>query len=215
MMWQRPRLWRELSGMFTTLTHQMDFEVMRDGLFSKRIDKLAFAKYAAKSRGESALIGFELQGMRPVRTLRLASARDVRSRWHGGSPIRLEDPACDGVLVRRESDHRGWLVPHRHARPRLARRCRSAHRMVGRARLNLRRLSWMKLATAGCVPHSTCSASLPRLLPVQERCKLGVRHRPAVQVTLSEMTPQGAQDEFLLSRLNSLSNHSICRALQS
>lgn len=65
MMWQRPRLWRELSGMFTTLSHQMDFEVMRDGLFSNRIDKLAFAKFAAKSRGESALIGFELQGMRP------------------------------------------------------------------------------------------------------------------------------------------------------
>lgn len=65
MMWQRPRLWRELSGMFTTMSHQMDFEVLRDGLFSSRIDKAAFARFAARNLGESAIIGFELQGMRP------------------------------------------------------------------------------------------------------------------------------------------------------
>lgn len=65
MMWTRPMLWRELSSMFTAGLGGVDFEVLRDGLFSGRIDAPTFERFAARGGGESPLIGFELQGMRP------------------------------------------------------------------------------------------------------------------------------------------------------
>ena len=65
MMWQNPTLWREISTMFTSSLRQVDFEILREGLFSNRIDKAAFAAFAARGGQESPLVGFELQGMRP------------------------------------------------------------------------------------------------------------------------------------------------------
>ncbi len=65
MMWTQPKLWRELSSMFTSGLHEADFDVLRDGLFSNRIDADTFRRFAERSGGESALIGFELQGLRP------------------------------------------------------------------------------------------------------------------------------------------------------
>lgn len=65
MMWARPKLWRELSVMFTSGVRQADLDVLRDGLFSNRIDAGAFERFAARGGGESPLVGFELQGMRP------------------------------------------------------------------------------------------------------------------------------------------------------
>lgn len=65
MMWQHPPLWRALSAMFTAGDPTAHMEVLRDGLFSNRIDAATFARFAAMSGSESALIGLELQGMRP------------------------------------------------------------------------------------------------------------------------------------------------------
>lgn len=65
MMWTRPRLWRELSLMFMPGLRAADLDVLREGLFSNRIDRATFASFAALSGSESALIGFELQGLRP------------------------------------------------------------------------------------------------------------------------------------------------------
>ncbi|MCC7252615.1 alpha/beta fold hydrolase [Hyphomicrobium sp.] len=69
MMWSQPRLWRELSAMLAAGVHEADSEVLREGLFSNRIDPAAFARFAARAGGESALIGFELQGLRPFAPL--------------------------------------------------------------------------------------------------------------------------------------------------
>lgn len=68
MMLTRPALWRELSTMFTG-TKAMDAEVLRDGLFSNRVDAATFAEFLALGGLESALIGFELQGMFPFAPL--------------------------------------------------------------------------------------------------------------------------------------------------
>ncbi len=65
MMWTNPRLWRELSAMFTSGPRSADPGVLREGLFSDRIDEKTFERFAARVGKESAVIGFELQGMRP------------------------------------------------------------------------------------------------------------------------------------------------------
>jgi len=65
MMWSRPRLWRELSLMFSAGLAASDMDVLRDGLFSNRVDADRFAAFSARGGNESALVGFELQGMRP------------------------------------------------------------------------------------------------------------------------------------------------------
>ncbi|HEX2840335.1 alpha/beta hydrolase [Hyphomicrobium sp.] len=65
MMWSRPRLWRELSLMFSTGLGGIDMDVLRDGLFSNRIDAASFAHFAARGGQESSLVGYELQGLRP------------------------------------------------------------------------------------------------------------------------------------------------------
>lgn len=66
MMWSRPRLWQELSAMLMSSRPQSaNLDVLREGLFSNRVDAATFARFAARTGGESALIGFELQGLRP------------------------------------------------------------------------------------------------------------------------------------------------------
>ena len=65
MMWSRPLLWRELSSMFATGLNEIDPDVLRDGLFSNRIGAAEFQAFTARGGRESALIGLELQGMRP------------------------------------------------------------------------------------------------------------------------------------------------------
>lgn len=65
MMWSRPRLWRELSLMLASGNRPVNLEVLRDGLFSGRVDAEALARFMTRAGGESALIGFELQGVRP------------------------------------------------------------------------------------------------------------------------------------------------------
>jgi pimeloyl-ACP methyl ester carboxylesterase len=65
MMWTRPTLWRELSTMFAAGLRRVDLDVLRDGLFSNRIDAGAFAAFAARGGQESTVVGFELQGLRP------------------------------------------------------------------------------------------------------------------------------------------------------
>lgn len=65
MMWTWPMLWRELSNMSTAGLRGADLEVLRDGLFSGSIDTPAFERFTARGGGESPIIGFELQGMRP------------------------------------------------------------------------------------------------------------------------------------------------------
>ena len=69
MMWQRPQLWRALSLMFSAGFHSVDTEAIRSGLFSDRIDRETFARFLARGGQESALVGFELQGMRPFAPL--------------------------------------------------------------------------------------------------------------------------------------------------
>ncbi len=65
MMWSQPRLWRALSLMFSTGLGGIDMDVLRDGLFSNRVDAASFADFTARGGRESSLVGFELQGMRP------------------------------------------------------------------------------------------------------------------------------------------------------
>lgn len=65
MMWSQPKLWRELSSMFTNGLHQVNMDTLREGLFSNRIDEATFEWFVARSGGESALISLELQGLRP------------------------------------------------------------------------------------------------------------------------------------------------------
>jgi pimeloyl-ACP methyl ester carboxylesterase len=65
MMWSEPRLWRELSAMFTSGPRSADLGVLREGLFSNRIDAVEFERFAARVGDESRVIGFELQGLRP------------------------------------------------------------------------------------------------------------------------------------------------------
>ncbi|WP_072397128.1 alpha/beta fold hydrolase [Hyphomicrobium sp. CS1GBMeth3] len=65
MMWSQPLLWRELSSMFTSENHSVNLEVLRGGLFSDRVDVATLARFMARTGRESALIGFELQGLRP------------------------------------------------------------------------------------------------------------------------------------------------------
>lgn len=69
MMWRRPLLWRELSSMFTGGLREIDLDVLRDGLFSNRIDAATFQTFTARGGSESALISFELQGLRPFAPL--------------------------------------------------------------------------------------------------------------------------------------------------
>lgn len=69
MMWSHPALWRELSSMFTATPRSANLEVLRDGLFSDRIDAATFARFSARTGAESPLIGFELQGLRPFAPL--------------------------------------------------------------------------------------------------------------------------------------------------
>lgn len=63
MMFSRPALWRELSSMFTGV--EINAEVMRDGLFSNRVDAKTFDRYMARGGLESSIIGIELQGLMP------------------------------------------------------------------------------------------------------------------------------------------------------
>lgn len=65
MMWSEPRLWRELSAMLASGPKSVDLGVLRAGLFSDRIDERTFERFAVRVGRESAVIGFELQGMRP------------------------------------------------------------------------------------------------------------------------------------------------------
>lgn len=65
MMWSRPVLWRELSTMTTSGLEKASLDVLRDGLFSNRIDAATFESIAARGGHESSLIAFELQGLRP------------------------------------------------------------------------------------------------------------------------------------------------------
>lgn len=65
MIWSEPRLWRELSAMFTSGPQSADLGVLREGLFSNRLDEAAFERFAARVGDESRVIGFELQGLRP------------------------------------------------------------------------------------------------------------------------------------------------------
>jgi alpha-beta hydrolase superfamily lysophospholipase len=65
MMWHRPALWRELSTMFTSGMSRVNMEVLRDGLFSNRVDTATFDAFAARGGQESPIVGFELQGLRP------------------------------------------------------------------------------------------------------------------------------------------------------
>lgn len=65
MMWSEPRLWRELSAMFTSGPRSADLGVLREGLFSNRIDAVEFERFAGRVGDESRVIGFELQGLRP------------------------------------------------------------------------------------------------------------------------------------------------------
>ncbi len=69
MMWSEPRLWREISAMFVWGPRAADRHVLREGLFSNRIDELAFARFAARVGKESAVIGVELQGLKPFAPL--------------------------------------------------------------------------------------------------------------------------------------------------
>lgn len=65
MMWQQPALWRELAKMFSSGLKSADMDVLREGLFSNRIDEREFAAFAARGGNEGTLIGFELQGLVP------------------------------------------------------------------------------------------------------------------------------------------------------
>lgn len=69
MMWSRPRLWQELSALLASGPGGGSLEVLREGLFSDRIDAASFARFAARTGPESAVIGFELQGLRPFAPL--------------------------------------------------------------------------------------------------------------------------------------------------
>lgn len=51
--------------MFGTGLGGINMDVLRDGLFSNRIDAASFAHFAARGGQESSLVSFELQGMRP------------------------------------------------------------------------------------------------------------------------------------------------------
>jgi pimeloyl-ACP methyl ester carboxylesterase len=105
MMFSQPTLWRELSGMFTGLA-DIDVEVLRDGLFSNRVDQKTFAKYMERGGLESSIVGLELQGLIPFAPMpwqappmlvaggsedRLIRREDLWSTgmWYGSEPVVL------------------------------------------------------------------------------------------------------------------------------